>query len=649
MSNSVPQTHAESDGAKQMPRAIEMGFPIVEINRLAEPERNSFKPIYQMHKWFARRASCVFRAILLGALKPAYQEDGTPVDLMEEFYKDHSRDSDTQGKMVLDPFMGGGTTVVEALRLGCKVIGIDLNPIAWFIVKTEVEPVKIEALKAAFERLAARPVAWNDNKPLRDTLLDLYKTELAPALEADVIYTFWVKHAVCTDPTCKREVPLFKDYRVAAKTLSVKYHRDMLCPECRTPFDWEVNVASLIADSAMMVNSPRGAAGEGRPTAAWAYAPEPPRPKSKRETSFARLTCPHCRKHIRVQIPWDKKKERKKVPLTVLLCPACEAVWQWRGPLPEGEVTCPACHHRYDPRKGNVPEKGYFQCRCGNKDRIIESIRLLPQERRLPVRPYATQAYLPAVDEEQEDIPGTCVQGSLFGDGADRQQTLPLQRSRGTAQRLSAGFVLPGNGKFFKRWSTSDQARLQRAEMLWERHKASLPYPKSTIPVGFNTNQMIKHHYRYWHEMFAPRQLLALSTLLAGIMTERDEKLREMLLCAFSNALEANNLFTRHRVSRSSVGSLTAEGVFARHDFQPKVTVAENNVFGLPNIAAGSFLSEYGLVVSGMDYHAKGWDFRSGGSGETRAKVEIDSLSQAERTLICGNSAEITFLGFRLS
>lgn len=31
-------------------RAIEVGFPIVEINRLAEPERNSFKPIYQMHK-----------------------------------------------------------------------------------------------------------------------------------------------------------------------------------------------------------------------------------------------------------------------------------------------------------------------------------------------------------------------------------------------------------------------------------------------------------------------------------------------------------------------------------------------------------------------------------------------------------------------
>src|SRR3990172_4029405 len=82
-----PATNQESLGK----RAIEVGFPIVEINRLAVPERNSFKPIYQMHKWFARRASCVFRAILLAATKPAVKADGTPTDLMVEFYKDHSK------------------------------------------------------------------------------------------------------------------------------------------------------------------------------------------------------------------------------------------------------------------------------------------------------------------------------------------------------------------------------------------------------------------------------------------------------------------------------------------------------------------------------------------------------------------------------
>src|SRR2546427_3225157 len=110
----------QDDG--QGKRAIEVGFPIVEINRLAVPERNAFKPVYQMHKWFARRASCVFRAILLGSSKPS----GT--DVMAEFYRDHLDDVDTKGKVVLDPFMGGGTTVVEALRLGYRVVGIDLNP-----------------------------------------------------------------------------------------------------------------------------------------------------------------------------------------------------------------------------------------------------------------------------------------------------------------------------------------------------------------------------------------------------------------------------------------------------------------------------------------------------------------------------------------
>jgi len=46
-----------ADHQDRVPRAIEVGFPIVEINRPAQPERNRFKRIYQMHRWFARRAS----------------------------------------------------------------------------------------------------------------------------------------------------------------------------------------------------------------------------------------------------------------------------------------------------------------------------------------------------------------------------------------------------------------------------------------------------------------------------------------------------------------------------------------------------------------------------------------------------------------
>ena len=570
--------------SEPIPRAIERGFPVVEINRLAVPERNSFKPIYQMHKWFARRASCVFRAILLGALKPATGDDGTETDLMEEFYRDHTNDPDTKGKIVLDPFMGGGTTVVEALRLGCNVVGIDLNPVAWFIVKTEVEPVETADLDAAFHRLARGPVGWHNGQPLRETLLDLYRTEVEPGLHADVIYTFWVKHAVCTDPTCRREVPLFKDHIIARKTPSVRYSPDVTCPHCKKAFDWEIEPVTLIADAAMMVSAPRGSAGEGRPSQVWSYAPHP------KDGIPARVPCPHCGK-IDQPVRKVKKAKRKRVALTVLLCPECEAVWQWRGQLPESEVTCPNCSHSYAPLKGNVPAKGKFMCWCGNVDKIIESIRRLPSDRRLPVRPYALQAYLPPKREEEERGQMSFLHG-LTGE----------PRAKTKDGRHSKGLFLPKNGKFFKRFSSSDKARLQKAEQLWERQKGDLPFPKSKIPIGEKTKSgLIAHHYNYWHEMFFPRQLLALSTLLKGIMKEEDAKLREMLLCAFSNTLEGNNQFVRNIPARRTPGGTPPAGIFARHDYQPKISICEQNVWGTVS-GNNTFISRIDSLQKGIQY-----------------------------------------------
>ena len=118
-------------------RLIEQTFPIREVSELAIPERSSYKPIYQISKWFARRSSSTFRALLLGALLPP------SADLMANFYSDH----DFSDVTVIDPFVGGGTTVIESLRLGLNCIGVDINPIAWFITKTEAELVNLEELK----------------------------------------------------------------------------------------------------------------------------------------------------------------------------------------------------------------------------------------------------------------------------------------------------------------------------------------------------------------------------------------------------------------------------------------------------------------------------------------------------------------------
>jgi hypothetical protein len=43
--------------------------------------------------------------------------------------------------VVLDPFMGGGTSVVEALALGRKIIGVDLNTLAHFVSTVKTTPL----------------------------------------------------------------------------------------------------------------------------------------------------------------------------------------------------------------------------------------------------------------------------------------------------------------------------------------------------------------------------------------------------------------------------------------------------------------------------------------------------------------------------
>ena len=81
-------------------------------------------PVYTMHKYFARRPWNVFREIISHYTKP--------------------------GEIVLDPFSGGGVTVVEALKLGRKVIGVDVNPLATYVTRMEVQPVDVELLQHAF-------------------------------------------------------------------------------------------------------------------------------------------------------------------------------------------------------------------------------------------------------------------------------------------------------------------------------------------------------------------------------------------------------------------------------------------------------------------------------------------------------------------
>jgi len=555
-----------------MKRAIEEYFPIVDVNHLAIPERNAFKPIYTMHKWFARRSSSVFRAILLGALKP----EGT--DIMKEFYKDHFNDIDVKNKLILDPFMGGGTTIIEALRLGCNATGIDLNPVAWFIVKNEAESINIEKLKEAFEELSNRIIQWS-GKTLKQTLLDLYKTE-CPCCgneNADTIYTFWIKSAPCTTATCQNKTPLFNDYLIAQKKPTIKYYEDCKCPKCHNKFDIETEPATLVGNKELMVNAQKFSAGIGRAGIRWVY-----------HSNEATMLCPWC--NDKIIPPIRGKKKRKKIPLNILYCPNCEEVWQYRGELSQEEqVSCPSCNYKYKPYDGNIPSKGKFLCRgkCGgNVDGIINSIRINNPNETLPALPFAIEGYCDKCagnykTKKKKDV--------FFEFDNNEYET--------TIKQTNDSILKKNNGKFFKRFSAIDLAKFNGAKDTWQKEKDHLPYPKSEVPVGEKTKSgLIAHHYRFWNQLFNERQLLAISTLLNAINEEKENAYKEMLLCAFSNSLNDNNMFCRFAQPRNHL-----VGVFARHDYQPKVDPLEGNLFG-SKYGHGSFSNYFDAILNGKNY-----------------------------------------------
>ncbi|MCK4308256.1 DUF1156 domain-containing protein, partial [candidate division WOR-3 bacterium] len=123
-----------------MKKPIEIDFPIEQVNEIAEREahaKEKYRPILFIHKWWARRLGSVFRTIILYTLldedAKVLEANGKWRSVTKEELKNpwslYLKDVDFGGKIVLDPMMGGGTTIVEALRFGCKVVGQELNPV----------------------------------------------------------------------------------------------------------------------------------------------------------------------------------------------------------------------------------------------------------------------------------------------------------------------------------------------------------------------------------------------------------------------------------------------------------------------------------------------------------------------------------------
>lgn len=124
---------------------IDEFFPEAFADELARQEaynKHLFRPNTYLHKWWARRCGTTFRAIL-----KQFVPDPTR--------RDYYAPGGLEGKVVLDPMMGGGTTLHEAIRLGASVIGVDIDPIPVMQVRAALSPVDLADLQRAFENLYA--------------------------------------------------------------------------------------------------------------------------------------------------------------------------------------------------------------------------------------------------------------------------------------------------------------------------------------------------------------------------------------------------------------------------------------------------------------------------------------------------------------
>jgi len=163
-------------------RLIEVDFPIRPVSEESVREKNiRHGHISTLHIWWARRPLAASRTTALAALLPddphrreallRLVRDLAPMRPFRGRTRSWRRPAPSFGKpsadgppRVLDPFAGGGSIPLEALRLGCEVHALDYNPVAVLILKCVLEypqryakPDSVSALPLPVRERSSRP------------------------------------------------------------------------------------------------------------------------------------------------------------------------------------------------------------------------------------------------------------------------------------------------------------------------------------------------------------------------------------------------------------------------------------------------------------------------------------------------------------
>ena len=227
------------------------------MSNLAQVEagkRQYYRPIYSLHKWWARRPGALFRAIILLASRPdlanSLFETGGKNSISE--YSSYFESYDLNDVIVFDPFMGGGTTLAEANRLGTKVVGCDINPVSYWIVRETLKSIDLDRLDQYFSILEQKA---------GERIKSLYRTTCVSCgtQRSEGIYAFWVRYVRC--PYCHEDVYLYKrttlnEGRSRTKRVSRSNPGDVFCPQCFALNSWH-GEDSITCERCSAVSNPR--------------------------------------------------------------------------------------------------------------------------------------------------------------------------------------------------------------------------------------------------------------------------------------------------------------------------------------------------------------------------------------------------------
>lgn len=126
------------------------------------------------------------------------------------------------GDLVLDSFVGSGTTAISALLRGRKCVAIDASPLSTFVTASSCTPVSSSELQTAAERVVARAIAATDS---------LYETQCANCQEAGGIKaTVYSQTYQC--PRCVQTVNLYDAIKASNSAEESGEDFRAICPRC---------------------------------------------------------------------------------------------------------------------------------------------------------------------------------------------------------------------------------------------------------------------------------------------------------------------------------------------------------------------------------------------------------------------------------